>query len=180
MPDKKGRLEMLLYHFSENPSIKRFIPFPNQNKKGMPPVVWAIDEEHSPHYFFPRECPRVIFSRSESLSKEDERLFFSQTSACRIIAVESNWISRIQQTTLYKYIFDSAGFELYDPVAGYYVSKFETVPIAVEPLKNLLECLALADVELRVTPDLHPLRDRVVSSTIEHFSIIRFQNAKKA
>jgi hypothetical protein len=180
MDRKERRQEMLLYHFSENPSIERFLPLPNQNNKEMPPVVWAIDEEHSPHYFFPRECPRVIFSRSESLSKEDERLFFSQSSARRIIAVELNWISRIQQTTLYKYTFDSAGFKLFDPVAGYYVSKYETVPIAVEPLENLLGCLELVDVELRLTPDLHPLRDMIVSSTIDHFSIIRFQNAKKA
>ncbi|MED1204661.1 DUF6886 family protein [Heyndrickxia acidicola] len=170
---------MLLYHFSEDPSIKKFVPLPHPTKSEMPPVVWAIDEEHAPHYFFPRDCPRVVFSKSDKLSKEDERLFFSQTSASKVIAVESRWISRIQQTTLYQYTFDSAGFELYDAIAGYYISRFTAVPLAVEPLENLLDCLTRADVELRITPDLNPLRDEIISSTLDNFSIIRFQNASK-
>jgi hypothetical protein len=52
----------MLYHFSEDPNINEFVP---RSMECMPPVVWAIDEEHSFFYFFPRDCPRVIFSWSQ-------------------------------------------------------------------------------------------------------------------
>lgn len=59
----------MLFHFSENPNIKEFIP---QAADGMPPMFWEIDEEHAANYFFPRDCPRVIYSRSDNISLEDE------------------------------------------------------------------------------------------------------------
>ena len=40
----------------------------------MPLVVWAIDEEHYVNYYFPRDCPRVINSKSNNISAEDEKL----------------------------------------------------------------------------------------------------------
>ena len=67
---------MLLYHFSEESQIDIFHPRKSKNHEHLPPVVWAIDEEHSVNYLFPRDCPRVIFRRSDNMSKEYEHRFF--------------------------------------------------------------------------------------------------------
>ena len=49
---------MNLFHFSEDPSIARFEPRSRSDDPDELPFVWAIDEEHAPHYYFPRDCPR--------------------------------------------------------------------------------------------------------------------------
>ncbi|MBM7587272.1 hypothetical protein JOC86_003845 [Bacillus pakistanensis] len=168
----------MLYHFSEDPSIKEFIPLKSQNKE-MPPTVWAIDEEHAVHYFFPRDCPRVIYSKSANMSEEDEKLFFSHTLANKIIAVENAWMEKIKNTTLYKYTFHDEGFQVFDQTAGYYITHSPVQPISLEPMGDLLGKIAEKGVELRVTPNLYPLRDAIISSTIDDFSIIRFRNAEQ-
>ena len=48
-----------LYHFSEDPSIERFVPHVPVTNLQHAPAVWAIDAEHSPLYWFPRDCPRA-------------------------------------------------------------------------------------------------------------------------
>lgn len=168
----------MLFHFSENPSIKVFEPLANKNFKDLPPAVWAIDEKHSVNYFFPRDCPRVIFSKSNNISEKDAQLFFSATKANTIIAVESAWLETIRQTTIYKYTFPADRFTLFDETAGYYISYSAIKPIAMEPVDDLLGKISSKSIELRVTPSLYPLRDAIVSSTIDDFSIIRFRNAK--
>jgi hypothetical protein len=145
--------------------------------EGKPPVVWAIDEEHSVYYFFPRDCPRVIFSWSQGVSAEDEKLFFSHTGAKTIIAVEAAWLDRIRNTTIYRYSFREDGFVLTDATAGYYTSRKTVIPVCVEPMGDLLGEIVSKGVELRIVPNLYPLRNAIVSSTITDFSIIRFRNA---
>ncbi|MGV3489112.1 MAG: DUF6886 family protein [Tuberibacillus sp.] len=45
-------------------NITHFEPRQPQSFPDQPPLVWAIDEEHAPLYFFPRDCPRVAFWRN--------------------------------------------------------------------------------------------------------------------
>lgn len=52
----------------------RIIKFIPQTTEGMPSVVWAIDEEHSVNYYFPRDCPLVIYLKSNNISADDEKL----------------------------------------------------------------------------------------------------------
>ena len=47
-----------LYHFSEDPSIERSAPHVPSSNPTQAPAVWAIDEDHAPLYWFPRDCPR--------------------------------------------------------------------------------------------------------------------------
>ncbi|MEP7112276.1 MAG: DUF6886 family protein [Ilumatobacteraceae bacterium] len=51
--------ESLLYHFSEDPHIERFVPHVPRTNPSHAPAVWAIDSQHAPLYWFPRDCPRV-------------------------------------------------------------------------------------------------------------------------
>jgi len=167
----------MLYHFSENPDITTFIPQPVKNRPDHPPVVWAIDGEHEVNYYFPRNCPRVIFSRSEAVSSADLELFFHGTKASTIIVVESGWLEKINAVALYRYTFEEDSFEITDGTAGYYLSRQTVNPVSVEPMQHLLAKIVNRGVELRFTPNLYPIRSAVLSSTIDDFSIIRFQHA---
>lgn len=166
----------MLYHFSEEANIEIFKPRPTSILPK--PVVWGIDKEHSLHYYFPRDCPRVIYWKGEHTKKIDKKRFFSNSSADKIIAVENRWLEQIYDTTLFVYSFHEDAFEIVDKTAGYFVSYEDVVPVRVEPVGNLLEKILSEKVEVRFTPDLYPLRNRIISSTLE-FSIIRFGNAKK-
>lgn len=172
---ERGKL-FLLYHFSEDPSIENFTPRVNGSHPYLPPLVWAIDHEHAPLYYFPRDCPRVAFWKRSDSSDEDISRFCAFTTARMVIVVEGGWLGRINNTKLYVYEFENNGFDWFDTGAGYYVSKETVVPLSVNAVGNLMERLIQADVELRITPSLNPLHDALVSSSLQ-FSMIRMRNA---
>ncbi|WP_309123004.1 DUF6886 family protein [Paenibacillus sp.] len=169
---------MLLYHFSEDPDIQTFVPRRAERGDASSEVVWAIDEQHAVNYFFPRECPRIIYRKSETMSDEDRERFFSDTTADTVIVTENGWWDRMNETVLYRYTFKAANFELYDDIAGYYIAKTTVEPIDVEPVGNLVKQIMRWGAELRFTPSLVPLREKILSSTIDDFSMIRLRNAK--
>src|SRR5262245_59968364 len=49
----------VLHHFSEDPTITRFVPHVPATNPDHRPAVWTIDTEHAPLYWFPRDFPRV-------------------------------------------------------------------------------------------------------------------------
>lgn len=167
----------MLYHFSEDANIEIFKPRMSATKPELPPMVWAINKERMINYFFPRDCPRIIYSKNSDVSVEDHALFFSHTKANTIITVENAWLERIQKTRIYKYIFDPKDFELIDETAGYYISHRAIKPVGIEAVDHLLGHLLSRGAELRFTPSLHVLKDALLKSTINDYSIIRFRNA---
>lgn len=169
----------MFYHFSEEDNIQVFKPRPSKAFPHIEPAVWAIDEEHSMHYCLPRDCPRVIYWKAEGTSQEDLRSFFEESSVDKIIVVENQWLERIRAVKLYKYSFGEESFALFEEAktAGYYISHQEITPIKVECVGDLLGKLLSHNIELRFTPDLYPIRNKVISSTVD-FSVIRFSNAK--
>jgi hypothetical protein len=170
---------MLLYHFSEDPNIKIFEPRIIDGQKQKTPLVWAVDEEHSINYYFPRECPRIIYCRTNETTEEDNVKFFGNTIYSKIITIENEWIEKINNVILYKYIFEDKTFELNDIIAGYYVSKKTVKPKDIEKMCNLFLELKKKNVEIRMTPNLYPLRDEILKSNLSNYSIIRFRNAKE-
>ena len=165
-----------LYHFSEDPSIERFIPRPVRVGPSDEALVWAIDSAYCHQFYFPRDCPRVIISNSSHTMEDDVETFFGQTTASVIAAIESRWLERLRNTAIYRYTLPSQGFELRNESAGYWVSELETRPVDVLPIPDLLEALVDAGVELRIMPSLVPLRDAAIKSTV-NFDIIRWRNA---
>ncbi|XEC94363.1 DUF6886 family protein [Paenibacillus tarimensis] len=165
----------MLFHFSEDSGIQTFIP--RKTREDYPAVVWAIDEDHSVNYYFPRECPRVIFTKSTNISADDMERFFGYTTANTIITVETGWYERINNATIFKYSFNDREFDLLDGTAGYYISPRTIEPVKVEPMNNLIDRIVEKNVELRITPNLYPLRNALIRSSIDDFSIIRFRNA---
>ena len=167
----------MYYHFSENPDITIFEPRLPASFSDQPPLVWAIDEEHAPLYYFPRECPRVAFWQGPDTTKEDDERFISYSEAKMIIAVEARWLETIRSATIYKYTFPPDTFTCFDENAGYYTSLVTVKPLSVEPIGDLLDRLIEAKVEIRITPSLFPLQNTIKNSTL-NFSMIRMRNAK--
>ena len=165
-----------LYHFSEDPSIERFVPRRLKVGPSDEELVWAIDCAHCHQFYFPRDCPRVVISNSPDISAEDAETFFGHTTAPIVAAIESHWLERLLNTTIYRYTLPAQGFELRNESAGYWVSEREIRVVDVESIPNLLQALVDAGVELRIMPSLVLLRDAVIESTV-NFDIIRWRNA---
>lgn len=168
---------MKLYHFSEEPDIRKFVPrrIPSEPPSA-PAKVWTIDEEHAPHYYFPRDCPRVCLWCGEGTTASDRERFFGLSETSRIIAIEVGWYDRVRRGRIYRYRFESGPFQLQDVNAGYYTATEAVQAVAVDQIDDLVQTLLQEGIELRVTPSLWPLVDAALNSTVS-FSMIRMRNA---
>src|SRR5438309_11897513 len=111
-----------LYHFSEDPDIAVFSPRQPARRPEVQPLVWAIDEWHAPMYFFPRDCPRILFWPLSTTSPEDRAQRWGERDARMVACVEWSWLARIRQVTLYRYTLPAESFEDLDD-AGMFVSR---------------------------------------------------------
>jgi uncharacterized protein DUF6886 len=165
---------MPLFHYSEDPTIERFVPRAPLAHPEREPLVWTIDAWHSPIYYVPRDCPRVGFWPLPTTTAEDRERWFAGVSGRMVVAIESRWMDRIRSVQLYRYVMPEEPFEsLHDH--GAHVSRQTVVPLRVEPVGDLLEALMAADVELRVSPSLVPIARAVMQTTL-HWSLIRMCN----
>src|SRR4051794_4232439 len=165
-----------VYHFSEEPNIGVFHPRPPLAHPDVEPLVWAIDAHHAPLYWFPRDCPRVTFWAGPETAQEVIERFLGQSAAARVHAIECGWLERVRTARVYVYRFPSAAFEPLADADGHWVSRGTMVPLAVEPVGDLLARHADAEIELRITPSLWPLHAAVVPSGLR-FSSVRLRNA---
>ena len=165
---------MKLYHISETPDIKEFVPQPSRRKDKN--LVWAISEDKLPNYLLPRDCPRVVFFTKENSNPDDVKRLMGCSNVKAIIAIERKWVTIIQNTILYKYEFNPKDFVLDDMSAGYYVSNMPQKPISVITIDNILNELSKYDIELRIMPSLWKIREEVIKSSLD-FSIIRMNKA---
>lgn len=165
----------VVFHFSEDPNIAHFRPHVPRTNPRHPPAVWAIDEQHSPLYWFPRDCPRVTaWPRGEHEATAFRTAF--QTTAVRVHAIELGWLDRMRSTTVYRYCFDSASFAPWPDASGQWVSTTPVSPVEVQPIGDLLDLHVAAGIELRAVPSLWPIRDLAVSDRW-NFSLVRMHNA---
>lgn len=165
----------VVHHFSEDPSIKRFEPHVPKSNPSQEPAVWAIDADHAPLYWFPRDCPRATaWPRSA-----DERTTFEAaltTKAPRLHAIEFAWLDRVRAVTLYRYDFDASTFAPWEDAFGQWISREPVEPLAVNVVGDVLEAHAALGLELRVVTNLWPLVD-VMSDQRWGFSHVRLANA---
>jgi hypothetical protein len=165
-----------VYHFSEDPSIEVFRPHVPAARPEVEPLVWAIDEEHAPLYWFPRDCPRVTFWAGPGTDPGVIERFLSLTAAKRVHATECGWLESMRQARLFVYAFDARDFEPLAEADGHWVSRGIVTPVSVEPVGDLLARHAEAGIELRITPSLWPLHDAIPSTGLR-FSMVRMRNA---
>lgn len=166
-----------LFHFSEDPNITLFRPHVAPTSIESEPLVWAIDEEHAPSYWFPRDCPRACCWAGEKPTLEAGAALLGLGGARRLHAIEAAWLERVRSCRLYSYEFDPAHFNPKIGEAGYWVANREVTPLVVTSVGDLLVRHTEAGIELRIVTNLWPLIDAIVASGLE-FSIIRKANAQ--
>lgn len=167
-----------LLHFSEDPSITRFVPHVPKTNPTQPPSVWAIDGEHAPVYWFPRDCPRASVWANDEAEREKLRAAFV-TEARRVTATELAWLDRIRAVRLYVYELDRAGFVPWPEAEGQWISYDAVEPRSVHEVGDLLARHAEAGIELRLVPDLGPFVRQMVASRLP-FSGVRLQSGHRA
>jgi hypothetical protein len=165
----------MLFHVSEESGIERFEPRSSPN--ATEPGVWAVDGDRLRNYLLPRECPRVTYYAGRETTEADVERFLGSSPA--VIAVESAWLERLRSCRLYCYHMPPETFRCIDECAGYFVSREAVVPTHIQVIEDPLAALLERGVELRFVPNLWPLRDAVVSSTLR-YSLIRMRNALPA
>jgi len=168
-----------LWHVSEDGAIPRFEPRGRPEHDSPEPLVWAIDEQHVPAYWFPRDCPRGTFWAVDSTLAADVERFLTGDRRRRVHAVQSDWLDRVRTATLFAYELPDEPFEPYPRAAGYWVSRAAVEPLAVTPITDLLARHAAAGIELRIVPELGTLWERVAASSLE-FSGIRLRNLRSS
>ena len=167
----------VVYHYSEDGSIRRFTPHVPPSNPSHPPAVWALDEEHSPLYWFPRNCPRIsVWAYDADQQRRLSEIF--ETEASRICAAETAWIDTIRRTRVYEYHFDGELFAPWAEADGQYISGEVVEPAHVEAHDDLLALHADHDVELRFTPRLGTLMDAMLASRLP-FSFVRIRDARR-
>jgi hypothetical protein len=178
-PPFEGEGEFALWHFSEDASLRRFEPHVAVTSDNPEPLVWAIDTRHSPHFWFPRECPRGCAWITERTTEEDRDRFLGHSASTRLHVVESAWAERLVTCRLYAYLMAAETFEsIGDDAAGYWVSREPVDAIERLEVGDLVQRHAEAGIELRITPDIWPFWHSVTSSTLS-FSGSRLRNATR-
>lgn len=174
-PPWDGEGPHALWHVSEDPSIDVFEPHVPATNPSAEPAVWAIDTRHQPMFWFPRDCPRGCVWASERTTPEDRDRFFGHTDADRIHVIETGWLDRMRDTTLWLYRLPESPFRPHE-VGGYWVTDATVEPTDRIELTDLVGSHARAGIELRITPSVWPWWAEVARSTLE-FSGSRLRNA---
>ncbi len=172
MGEGASALVRTLFHYSEDPAIDLFRPHVAPTSRETEPFVWALDEEHAPSYWFPRDCPRACCWACETPILGAGARLLGLGGARRLHAIEAGWLERVRTCRLYAYEFDPAAFRPKVDAAGYWVAREAVTPLSVTPVGDLLARHAEAGIELRIVRTLWPLVDAITTSGLE-YSIIR-------
>ena len=174
-PPYDGEGPFALWHFSEDPSLDRFLPRAPATDAGAPPLVWAVDTRHAPMFWFPRDCPRGCIWPKPATTREDRERFFGQSAAKRIHVMECGWLRRMQECRLYAYRLPTRPFRPHH-VGGYWVADVQVDAVEQVVMDDLAGRHARAGIELRVTPSIWPFWQQVTGSTVS-FSGCRLRNS---
>lgn len=166
-----------LWHVSEEPSIERFVPRVSATAELEEPLVWGVDTRHLPCFWFPRDCPRGTFWADAATDPGDAARLLGHWT--RVHAIEEAWLDRMHSTDVFAYRLRETAFEPHPEVGGYWVSRETVEPLETKPLGDLVALHDGAEIELRVLPNLWPLWNAVIASTLE-YSGMRLRNARPA
>jgi hypothetical protein len=165
-----------LLHFSEDPTITVFHPQIAPTARETEAYVWAVDADHSPSYWFPRQCPRAMAWTTPATDPADAANLLGP-GATRVHVIEYAWLPALQTTTLYAYRMAADAFHPVDDDLHAYVATTTVEPLGpAEPVGDLLAAHRDAGIQLRLVDTLWPWWDRVATSTLG-FSGIRLRNA---
>jgi hypothetical protein len=166
-------------HFSEDPTITRFVPHVAATAQQPQAYVWAVDCEQAPSYWFPRQCPRALAWATPTTSDVDRERIIGAGCGRRVHVIEYGWLASMRTTRLYAYAFDAGPFRPFGDASPHAWVAVEPVePLGPpRPVGDLIDCHADAGIQLRVLDNLWPFWAAVVASTVG-FSGIRLHNAR--
>ncbi|WP_127938456.1 DUF6886 family protein [Nonomuraea polychroma] len=166
-------------HFSEDPTIERFLPHVAPTSTQSEPYVWAVGHDRCPDYWFPRACPRAMAWVGPRTTEEDKVRIIGPGCGERVHAIEYGWLDALRDVELYAYRLPADDFAPIGDPPHAMVSKVPVEPLA--PPERVGDLFALheeAGIQLRVLPKLWPFWHEVTESTLE-FSGIRLRNARR-
>jgi hypothetical protein len=165
-------------HFSEDPTITRFVPHVAATAQQGTAYVWAVDHPRAPDYWFPRQCPRAMAWVVQSTTEADRGRIIGAGCGERVHAIEYGWLPALLSVRLFAYRLPADRFRALDPADPN--AQVATEPIEplgpAEPVGDLLRLHAEAGIQLRLLANLWPFWDEVITSTVG-FSGIRLRNA---
>lgn len=164
-------------HFSEDPTIIRFVPHVAATAQQPDAYVWAVDGARAPDYWFPRQCPRAMAWAHPTTSNADRDCILGPGHQ-RVHAIEYGWVERLLTVRLFAYRFPAASFQPFGrPMPHAFVATEPVEPLGPpEPVGDLLRAHEAAGIQLLVLDNLWCFWDAVTSSTLG-FSGIRLRNA---
>ena len=162
-------------HFSEDPTITRFVPHVAATAAEPEPYVWAVDHDRAPDYWFPRDCPRAMAWRTPSTSDTDADRIIGPGCGDRVHAIEYGWLEALRTVRLYAYRLPADRFHAIGVHARVCAEPVEPLG-PPEPVGDLLRCHAEAGIQLRLLPNLWPFWAEVRATSLG-WSGIRMRNA---
>ncbi|NBE96781.1 hypothetical protein FE391_23860 [Nonomuraea sp. KC401] len=166
-------------HFSEDPTIERFVPHVAPTSVRSEPYVWAVGHDRCPDYWFPRACPRAMAWAGPRTTQEDLDRIVGAGCGDRVHAVEYGWLGAMMDVRLYAYRLPDDDFK---PIGEPPHAMVATVPVtplgSPEQVGDVFELHEEAGIQLRVMTDLWPFWNEVTASSLE-FSGIRLRNARR-
>ena len=151
-------------HFSEDPTIRRFVPRLVANPNVDRPYVWAVDHARCPDYWFPRQCPRVMAWVTPSTSEDDRLRIIGPGGGDRVHAIEYGWLEAMRTVRLWAYRLPAAVFRPFGQARHALVAEEPVEPLGPpEPVDDLLALHAAAGIQLRVLTNLWPFWDAVIT-----------------
>jgi hypothetical protein len=165
-------------HFSEDPTITRFVPHVAATSAHARPYVWAVGHDRAPDYWFPRQCPRALVWATGDTTDADRERLIGAGCGTRVHVIEYAWWRAMLTTDLYAYRLPAGPFRpIGDPPHAVVATEPVTPLGPPEAVGDLIDCHAAAGIQLRLVNNLWPYWDLVVGSTAG-FSGIRLHNAK--
>lgn len=166
-------------HFSEDPTIARFVPHVAATSREPQAYVWAVDYARAPDYWFPRACPRAMAWVTDRTTSPDRDRILGPGGGLRVHAIEYGWLESVRTVRLFAYRLPATAFHsIGGPEAHALVATEPVEPLGPpEPVGSLLDLHAAAGIQLRLLPNLWPFWDAVIGSSLG-FSGIRLRNAE--
>jgi hypothetical protein len=166
-------------HFSEDPTITRFVPHVAASAQQPEPYVWAVDAVRAPDYWFPRDCPRAMAWTLPTTSAADRERILGPGCGDRVHAIEYDWVDRFLSARLFAYRLPADPFRPFgDPTPHAVVATEPVEPRGPpEPVDDLLRLHRDAGIQLRILENLWPFWDAVTASTLG-WSGIRLRNGR--
>jgi len=117
-------------HFSEDPTITRFVPHVAATAQQPEAFVWAVDHVRAPDYWFPRQCPRAMAWVCQATTDADRDRIIGVGCGDRVHAIEYGWLEAMRKARLFAYRLPADRFRPFG-------SPEPHAHVAVEPVEPL-------------------------------------------